>query len=122
MILKPILEFQKISNNLLVIKKNNIKKNISIVGGENKIKNKNNNVTEKKNKAGDDNDWEFIPTVELGRGGGWRDENGKVHPLGHFSLSQEMPMMIHSLTPLEEKEQTNYMFEDWTKLGEKDEA
>ncbi len=64
----------------------------------------------------------FIPTVELGRGGGWRDENGKIHPLGHFSLSQEMPMMIHSLTPLEEKEQTNYMFEDWTKLGEKDEA
>ena len=68
MILKPILEFQKISNNLLVIKKNNknnIKKNISIVGGENKIKNKNNNVMEKKNKAGDDNDWEFIPTVEF---------------------------------------------------------
>ena len=65
LILKPILEFQKISNNLLVIKKNNIKKNISIVGGENKIKNKNNNVTEKKNKAGDDNDWEFIPTVEF---------------------------------------------------------
>ena len=68
MILKPILEFQKISNNLLVIKKNNknnIKKNISIVGDENKIKNKNNNVIEKKNKVGDDNDWEFIPTVEF---------------------------------------------------------
>ena len=65
LILKPILEFQKISNNLLVIKKNNIKKNISIVGGENKIKNKNNNVMEKKNKAGDDNDWEFIPKVEF---------------------------------------------------------
>ena len=68
LILKPILEFQKISNNLLVIKKNNknnIKKNISIVGGENKIKNKNNNVIEKKNKVGDDNDWEFIPTVEF---------------------------------------------------------
>ena len=65
MILKPILEFQKISNNLLVIKKNNIKKNISIVGGENKIKNKNNNVMEKKNKAGDDNDWEFFPKVEF---------------------------------------------------------
>ena len=65
LILKPILEFQKISNNLLVIKKNNIKKNISIVRGENKIKNKNNNVMEKKNKAGDDNDWEFIPKVEF---------------------------------------------------------
>ena len=65
---------------------------------------------------------DFIPTVELGRGGGWRDENGKVYPLGHYSFSQEMPMMIHSLTPLEEKEQTNYMFEDWTKLGKNDEA
>ena len=64
----------------------------------------------------------LIPTVELGRGGGWRDENGKVHPLGHFSLSQEMPMMIHSLTPLEEKEHTDLMFEDWTKLRKNDET
>ena len=65
---------------------------------------------------------DFIPTIELGRGGGWRDENGKVYPLGHYSYSQEMPMMIHSLTPLEEKEQTSFMFEDWTKLGKNDEA
>lgn len=64
---------------------------------------------------------DFISTVELGRGGGWRDENGKVYPLGHFSYSQEIPMMIHSLTPLEEKEQTSFMFEDWTKLEKKDE-
>ena len=71
MILKPILEFQKISNNLLVINKNNnnIKKNISNIENKNKNKNKNekknNNVIEKKKKAGDDNDWEFIPTVEF---------------------------------------------------------
>lgn len=65
---------------------------------------------------------DLFPTVELGRGGGWRDENGKVNPLGHFSFSQEMPMMIHSLNPLEEKEQTKSMFEDWTKLGKNDEA
>ena len=65
---------------------------------------------------------DFIPTVELGRGGGWRDEDGKVNPLGHYSFSQEMPMMIHSLTPLEEKEQTSLMFEDWTKFGKNDEA
>ena len=63
---------------------------------------------------------DFVPTVELGRGGGWRDENGKVHPLGHFSYSQEIPMMIHSMTPLEEKEFTDSMFKDWTKLGEND--
>ena len=65
---------------------------------------------------------DFIPTVELGRGGGWRDENGKVYPLGHYSYSQEMPMMIHSLTPLEEKEHTDFMFEDWTKFGKNDET
>lgn len=65
---------------------------------------------------------DFVSTVELGRGGGWRDENGKVYPLGHYSYSQEMPMMIHSLTPLEEKEHTDFMFEDWTKLGKNDET
>lgn len=65
---------------------------------------------------------DFVSTIELGRGGGWRDENGKVYPLGHFSYSQEMPMMIHSLTPLEEKEHTDFMFEDWTKLGKNDET
>ena len=65
---------------------------------------------------------DFVSTVELGRGGGWRDENGKVHPLGHFSYSQEMPMMIHSLTPLEERELSDFMFDDWTKLGKNDEA
>ena len=64
----------------------------------------------------------LIPTVELGRGRGWRDENGKVYPLGHYSYSQEMPMMIHSMTSLEEKEHTDFMFEDWTKLGENDET
>ena len=31
-------------------------------------------------------------------------------------------MMIHSLTPLEEKEHTEFMFEDWTKLGKNDET
>ena len=64
---------------------------------------------------------DLIPTVELGRGGGWRDEKGKVCPLGHYSYSQEMPMMIHSFTPLEEKKQTSFMFKDWAKLGKNDE-
>lgn len=64
---------------------------------------------------------DFIPTIELGRGGGWRDENGKVYPLGHNFFSQEIPMMIHSLTPLEEKEQKDFMYKDWTKLGKNDE-
>lgn len=58
-----------------------------------------------------------IATVELGRGGGWRDENGKVYPLGHYSYSQEVPMIIHSFSPLEEREHTDMMFKDWTKLA-----
>ena len=76
-------------------------------------------IVSKKNKP---SFLDFVSTVELGRGGGWRDENGKVYPLGHFSYSQEMPMMIHSLTPLEEKEHTDFMFKDWTKLGKNDET
>ena len=76
-------------------------------------------IASKKNKP---SFLDFVATVELGRGGGWRDENGKVHPLGHYSYSQEMPMMLHSLTPLEKREHTNFMFEDWTKLGKNDEA
>lgn len=65
---------------------------------------------------------DLIPTVELGRGGGWRDENGVVHPLGHISYSQEVPLMLHAQTPLEEREYTDYMFKDWTKLGTSDET
>lgn len=55
----------------------------------------------------------FTPVV-LGRGGGWRDENGKVHPLSHISFSQEMPMLMHSLSPLESIEyNNNILFKDW---------
>ena len=55
----------------------------------------------------------FTPVV-LGRGGGWRDENGKVHPLSHISFSQEMPMLLHSLSPLESIEyNNNILFKDW---------
>lgn len=66
--------------------------------------------------------FDHVTTVELGRGGGWRYENGKVQPLGHISYSQEVPMMVHSITPLEEREYTEYMFKDWTKLATSDEA
>lgn len=55
----------------------------------------------------------FTPVV-LGRGGGWRDESGRVQPLGHFSFSQEMPMMMHSMSPLESIEyNNNVLFKNW---------
>lgn len=57
---------------------------------------------------------DMFTRVILGRGGGWRDENGRVQPLGHFSFSQEMPMMLHSLSPLESIEyNNNILFKDW---------
>lgn len=65
---------------------------------------------------------DFISTVELGRGGGWRNEDGTVNPLGKISISQEMPMMIHSFSPLEERDITNWMFKDWSKLSTNDET
>lgn len=57
---------------------------------------------------------DMFTQVVLGRGGGWRDESGRVQPLGHFSFSQEMPMMMHSLSPLESIEyNNNILFKDW---------
>lgn len=57
---------------------------------------------------------DMFAQVVLGRGGGWREENGRVQPLGHFSFSQEMPMMMHSMSPLESIEYNNYvLFKDW---------
>ena len=66
--------------------------------------------------------WEFIQTVELGRGGGWRKEDGTVIPLNRISYSQEVPMMIHAFTPLEEKEYTYIMFQNWYNQDMNDEA
>lgn len=65
---------------------------------------------------------DYISTVELGRGGGWRNEDGTVNPLGKITYSQEIPMMIHSFSPLEERDITNWMFKDWSKLGTNDET
>lgn len=52
--------------------------------------------------------------VVLGRGGGFRDENGGVQPLGHISYSQELPMMFYGQSPYELREyNNNVLFKNW---------
>lgn len=68
------------------------------------------------------NDESLIPTVILGRGGGWRDKDGNVHQLSQFSYPLEFPKMIQSMTPLEYNEYTDLMFKDWSKQKNYDEA
>lgn len=63
----------------------------------------------------------FLRRVQLGRGGGWRREDGTVTPLQLIHYSQEMPIMIASMTPLEEHEYYQKIFQDWTKIEEKHE-
>ena len=64
---------------------------------------------------------DFITKVHLGRGGGWRKEDGTVHSLQHIQYSVEVPMMISSMTPLESHEYSQVLFQDWTKIENKDE-
>lgn len=53
--------------------------------------------------------------VQLGRGVGWRNEDGSIHRLNHFTFSQERPMAIHGMTPLELNEYSMNILSDWTK-------
>ena len=63
----------------------------------------------------------FLRRVQLGRGGGWRRDDGIVTPLQLIQYSQEMPIMIASMPPLEEHEYYQQIFQDWTKIEEKHE-
>lgn len=67
-------------------------------------------------------DESFIPTVILGRGGGWRDKDGNVHQLNQISYPLEFPKMLQSMTPLEYNAYTDLMFKDWSKQKSHDEA
>lgn len=62
---------------------------------------------------------DFFRRVQLGRGGGWRRDDGTVIPLQQIHYSQEMPIMIAGMTPLEEHEYYQEIFRDWTKINEK---
>ncbi len=64
---------------------------------------------------------QFFPLVILGRGGGWRRDDGTAQSLMHYKNSLPMPMMIYSHTPLESREFDDKLFFDWTKLNKKDE-
>lgn len=63
----------------------------------------------------------LLSNVQLGRGGGMRGQDGNIQPLSEFSCSVEIPMMLYSLTPLEEENMNTYILADWSKRDIPDE-
>lgn len=55
---------------------------------------------------------ELFKPLALGRGGGFRRE-GQVTPLAKISSSVLAPMMLASKTPLEQREYSQMLFNDW---------
>ena len=66
--------------------------------------------SEKKN---DDSIFKLFNKVLLAKGGGWRNDDGSVQPLGHFRFSHELPGMIYAMSPLENIEFSNKLLLDW---------
>ena len=63
----------------------------------------------------------LVSNVQLGRGGGMRGQDGNIQPLSEFSCSVEIPMMLLSLTPLEEQNLNTYILADWSARNINDE-
>lgn len=63
----------------------------------------------------------YMTTVVLGKGGGWRDKDGNVQGLAHIKFSREMPIMINSMSPLENLDWYNKILLDWNIMVKKNE-
>ena len=55
----------------------------------------------------------LMKKVVLARGGGWRDENGKVHPLAHFKYSMPSRQLEQAMSPMEQDIWLNELLRDW---------
>ena len=55
----------------------------------------------------------LMNTVLLARGGGWRDENGKVQHLPTFSFSMPARMLEQAMSPKEQDEWFGKLLKDW---------
>lgn len=56
---------------------------------------------------------DLMKKVVLARGGGWRDENGKVHPLAHFKYSMPSRQLEQAMSPMEQDFWLNELLKDW---------
>ena len=56
---------------------------------------------------------DLMKQVVLARGGGWRDENGKVHPLAHFKYSMPSRQLEQAMSPMEQDIWLNELLKDW---------
>lgn len=61
---------------------------------------------------------EFIPSITLGRGGGWRQSDGTVHPLEKIAVSTSSPMLLSAQSPLEEFMQSSNIYSNWNSTNE----
>ena len=56
---------------------------------------------------------EYLSTVTLARGGGFRDHGGATRHLASVSHSVPMRMMVQSMSPLEQDEWISRLLKDW---------
>lgn len=56
---------------------------------------------------------EFLATVVLARGGGWRDKKGKTQHLSLISYSVPSHQMVQSLSPKEQDDWSKELIKDW---------
>ena len=56
---------------------------------------------------------DFMATVVLARGGGWRDKKGKTQHLPLISYSVPSRQMAQSLSPKEQDDWLNELLKDW---------
>ena len=63
----------------------------------------------------------YMTKVVLGKGGGWRDKDSNVQGLAHIKFSREMPIMINSMSPLENLDWYNKILLDWNIIVKKNE-
>lgn len=59
--------------------------------------------------------------VILGKGGGWRKQNGTAQSLAHFKFSTEYPSMINALSYTEQINILEYQFLDWNSITKNEE-
>ena len=79
-------------------------------------------MAEVQKKAEAENKDQFVllkmaKNVLLARGGGMRMPNGKVQQLQKIEYSAQLPLLFAAMSPLEDREWSEKVFADWSKIG-----
>lgn len=63
----------------------------------------------------------LMKKVVLGKGGGWRKQDGTSQPLAHFKFTAELPSMVNALSYTEQRRVMEHMFLDWNTIAKNEE-